>query len=371
MNLGVRVASLGDFSRIVSAIHAAAITSHHWVEAMEAVRSTFASTAAGMMMFEGTTRVIHDASIPPDAESAYRNYYRRVDYVLHAVERGPVGLIRGGAPLIALNARSEFNVDWMRPHQMDGGVFVRLTGGPVPACLAVATPKGSEAFASTEHLQMVSALVPHLQQALRAQDHLKELVHRADDVAEAVQHIRHGVYVVGSAARVIYANHVAESIEASGDGPYVRSGCLGLKNPSAEAALRKAVTIALGDDGAVARSGSSMSCPRIGGERSYILHVLPFTSTPMDGRDPQALVIVIDPHRQTEPAPDVLQRLYGLTRAEAEVALRLTRGDGLKPISDELSVSIATVRTHLAHVFGKTGTHRQAELVRLLLAITP
>jgi hypothetical protein len=33
--------SLSDFSRIVSAIHAAAITPHHWIEAMEAVRCTF------------------------------------------------------------------------------------------------------------------------------------------------------------------------------------------------------------------------------------------------------------------------------------------------------------------------------------------
>lgn len=42
-----------------------------------------------------------------------------------------------------------------------------------------------------------------------------------------------------------------------------------------------------------------------------------------------------------------------------------------KQISDELSVSLATVRTHLQHVFDKTETHRQAELVRLLLVLSP
>jgi DNA-binding CsgD family transcriptional regulator len=49
----------------------------------------------------------------------------------------------------------------------------------------------------------------------------------------------------------------------------------------------------------------------------------------------------------------------------------VTRGEGLKPIADELSLSLATVKTHLRHVFDKTGTHRQAELVRLLLTIDP
>jgi DNA-binding CsgD family transcriptional regulator len=53
------------------------------------------------------------------------------------------------------------------------------------------------------------------------------------------------------------------------------------------------------------------------------------------------------------------------------VALRVARGCGLAPISDELSLSVSTVKTHLQHVFEKTGTHRQAELVRLLLALLP
>jgi DNA-binding CsgD family transcriptional regulator len=34
-------------------------------------------------------------------------------------------------------------------------------------------------------------------------------------------------------------------------------------------------------------------------------------------------------------------------------------------------VSRNTVRTHLAHLFAKTGTSRQAELVRLLMLARP
>jgi DNA-binding CsgD family transcriptional regulator len=49
------------------------------------------------------------------------------------------------------------------------------------------------------------------------------------------------------------------------------------------------------------------------------------------------------------------------------VALRVLGGSGLKPIAEEMSLSLATVRTHLQHVFDKTDTHRQVELIRLLL----
>ncbi|ETZ57294.1 bacterial regulatory s, luxR family protein [Mycobacterium avium MAV_120709_2344] len=87
--------------------------------------------------------------------------------------------------------------------------------------------------------------------------------------------------------------------------------------------------------------------------------------------EPSALVLIKDPERETDSATRLLRRFYRLTEGEAEVALRLTRGAGLKQIADELSVSYETVRTHLQHAFDKTDTHRQAELVGLVLALTP
>jgi DNA-binding CsgD family transcriptional regulator len=84
-----------------------------------------------------------------------------------------------------------------------------------------------------------------------------------------------------------------------------------------------------------------------------------------------ALVLLIDPEDEPEPPAALLRRLYRLTKAEGDVALRAMHGADPKRISDELSVSVTTVRTHLQHVFDKTSTHRQAELVHLLLAISP
>lgn len=80
-----------------------------------------------------------------------------------------------------------------------------------------------------------------------------------------------------------------------------------------------------------------------------------------------ALIVIADPEREPEPEADTLRRLYGLTKTEAEVARRVLGGSGLRPIADEMSLSLPTIRSHLQHVFLKTGTHRQAELVRLLI----
>jgi DNA-binding CsgD family transcriptional regulator len=38
-------------------------------------------------------------------------------------------------------------------------------------------------------------------------------------------------------------------------------------------------------------------------------------------------------------------------------------------VADELRVTLSTARAHLQSVFEKTGTHRQAELVRMLIEL--
>lgn len=362
--------TLDEYSRLVSAIHDAAVTPDHWNAAMTAVRASVGGISAALIVAKNGTRDIKSANLDPDARQAYLEYYREFDYVLDAVEHGPVGATHSGDALVALDPRSQFN-DWLRPHHMDDGLFVRLTDGPQPTCFLVASPKQDDPFTTPERVDVVNALVPHLQQALRTQDHLSGLVHSARDAAEAVDNMRHGVFVVGPSSAVVYANRVAEDIVGTGDGPVVRWGRLGLGVPSADAKLQRCIADAFGDNDSGARHGNSLLCPRAAELRPYVIHVVPFTSVPPDRRQPRALVIVVDPERQAQPHRDLLMHLFGLTPAEAEVALRVLRGDGLRPISDELTLSLATVKTHLQHVFTKTGTHRQAELVRLLLTVTP
>jgi DNA-binding CsgD family transcriptional regulator len=66
-------------------------------------------------------------------------------------------------------------------------------------------------------------------------------------------------------------------------------------------------------------------------------------------------------------AAELLQIYYGLRPAEATLASVLTNGKGLKDAADELHISLNTAKTHLRRIFDKTGTKRQAELVRLVL----
>ena len=62
-----------------------------------------------------------------------------------------------------------------------------------------------------------------------------------------------------------------------------------------------------------------------------------------------ALVLIIDPEDEPEPAAALLRRLYRLTQGEAEVALHMMHGADLKQISEDLSISSATVKAPISN----------------------
>lgn len=172
---------------------------------------------------------------------------------------------------------------------------------------------------------------------------------------------------------MIHLNSAAERILRADDGMHVRSGHIAATSTQADRKLCRALHAALVDADPEIRSGQSFTCERPSGTRPYVIHVLPLRHVGVNdaSTNTTALVLIIDPEQEPETAAALLRWLYGLTNAESQVALRILRGADLKQISEELSVSLPTVRTHLQHVFDKTDTHRQAELVRLLLVLSP
>lgn len=65
---------------------------------------------------------------------------------------------------------------------------------------------------------------------------------------------------------------------------------------------------------------------------------------------------------------DELRLAWGLTPAEARLAHLLLLPLSLQESARHLGISSETARTHLKALFGKTRTHRQAELLVKLLS---
>ncbi|PQD98637.1 hypothetical protein CYL16_21495 [Mycobacterium sp. EPG1] len=360
--------TIEDFSRMVSRVYGAATAPDAWGEAMADIRKVFGSLTAALIEIDGGTRAVKSANLSGDAASEYVGYYRKIDYVLAAVEHSPVGLVRGGRELIALQPRSEFDADWMRPHRLNDGLFVRLCGADRTTSFLVAGDCAAEEFDSPDRARLLTNLIPHLQQALRTERSL-----RAHSVSHETLHmmidcVEHGIVTLDANSAVMQMNRAAAAMLSARDGLEMCAGAVVATDAATGRRLARALAQALGLTAAAAPGGTSLLCPRPSGRRPYVVHIVPCACD--DDRAPCALMVILDPERVPEPPMSVLCRLFGLTRAEALVAARVLRGEGVRAIADEMALSVSTVKTHLQHVFDKTGTHRQAELVRLLLSVS-
>lgn len=98
------------------------------------------------------------------------------------------------------------------------------------------------------------------------------------------------------------------------------------------------------------------------------LSLLVSAGTVEDG-DAKVLLFVQDRNQAAIPPADHLRSLFGLTNAEAELARALVQGRDLAEAAQDCGLTINSARTYLKSVFSKTGTNRQANLVRLLLSV--
>ena len=98
--------------------------------------------------------------------------------------------------------------------------------------------------------------------------------------------------------------------------------------------------------------------------RPLIMSTIP---VPVLGEEePHTVLILIDLDRTPHPHTTALERIFGLTTAEARLAAVLAGGATVAEAAALHKVSVATVRTQLAAIFAKTHTSRQAELVMLV-----
>jgi DNA-binding CsgD family transcriptional regulator len=79
------------------------------------------------------------------------------------------------------------------------------------------------------------------------------------------------------------------------------------------------------------------------------------------------MVVITDPESAKVADQDILRMLFRLTASEATLARLLAEGATLNEAASVLEVSAETVRKRIKAVFDKTGTHRQAELVALII----
>lgn len=258
--------------------------------------------------------------------------------------------------------RSEYYSELPAPYDLHYMISTTITFDHCSATVICSVrPQSFGPFGEAE-LQLFQKLAPHLRRALEIQQKLAFM----EAEREAWDRVPVGCLLLGRSARVLLVNRAAEDMFVRKDGLVYSAGQLSARLPGPASQLRALISTATSDR---LVSGGSVAVPRSTDEAPYVILVAPLPRKQLDwgGHSPVAIVFITDPAAQ--PGIDsALGQLYGLTPAELRLTQALMNGGGLRHAADELSISANTAKTHLQHIFSKTQTKRQAELIRLLAA---
>jgi len=173
---------------------------------------------------------------------------------------------------------------------------------------------------------------------------------------------------------VVHANRAGESQARAGHALRIVQNRLSPTNEDAGSMLARALADGGGFDDKVIANMHSIAMPSGEGE-GLIATILPVgegeRANLMSPRSARWAVFSQSPGSVPRIPGEAFARLYGLTGGELRVVLAVANGMGAKEAAELLGLSEPTVRTHLQRAFEKTGTSRQAELIKLMMASTP
>lgn len=254
--------------------------------------------------------------------------------------------------------QTEFYTDFLRRYDT-----VRMVGTPKIALapdfsleIGVHRGPGSREFSDRE-VGRLQSLTPYLQRALQLRRRLGVGDHLGIERA-VLETLGFGCVICDGNGRVLLANEAARALEGAGR-IVLAASRQDLGAPDAAQSRKLAALIAES-----AAGGSGGALVLTAAARLFAL----VTPLPRRLEDRPGHVLVTLRSEASGPPfdADKLRMLFGLTPAEARLALALAAGRSLAEFGAELRVTENTLRTQIASVLRKTDTANQRELVRIL-----
>ena len=372
------------YDRLVDLLYQGALEQQPWQGALPALREALDSQVASLVLRppsesdrgvilnsvrsagEGTDRPLAD---PNDWEvTAYREQFFSLDPFVNLPPDKVIALadILPDKELMA----SDYYLHYLEPI----GVF-RILGvdtiepGGMVGRLRFSRGRSEPPFATRDR-QLLGRLAPHLRRALQIYARLQRTTSERDVYAGAVDGLSVATIILDEQARLLNSNAMASALLEEADGLSLRGRRLQIAARETNQALQQAVTSIIqaqqrGEPGVV----RALRIRRSPGRSDLGLVVRP---VPASGRgegqaSPCVAVFISDPDLQESASRQTLGELFGLTPAEANLAILLARGLSLAEASGAQNISLHTARAQLKAIFAKTGVSRQAELVRLVL----
>lgn len=363
--------TIDEFNMLVEAIYSAGASPEKWDAVLRQLTVFFSGAAAALHVngLEGAGCTFGaSCNLSPETISEYEQYYHTINPLNVPLTRVGAGMVVPDHALTPRNVirRTEFHNDYCRPHDVEGSLTLILDKSrETISCLGVVRGWNSKEFESDE-VASFKLLAPHIIRAVELHRQLASAREMRNAGLAALDRLEPAVFLLKSEGFLAHCNAAGEMLLRAQNGLTVRGGRIRATNPKAARELDRLIHEAVT---ATSDCGGFMKLPRSSEQQPLSARVLPIRGEDDFFQIPQirAALFVSNPNQRFESGVELIARMHGLTETETRLATALVSGASLQEAADMMQIAKGTARKHLAHIMAKTGAHRQAELISLIL----
>lgn len=375
---------LGDQeSQLISRIYEAALDPSRWCGVLQSIAEICNAAQCTMFFYDAQCRARNFAVAARNKEGIIDKYLQEfIDLEAADFHRQLINLREGEVvtpkDLIRITGKSydqivgdEYMKTFLPKLEFRAGIIL-LHDTMMCSGLGIRNSFGSPLLAQNE-VNFLTHITPHMVQAVKIHNHISSIKQVNQAIQEVLKRINQGVFLLDADLRVIFSNaEAARILEAKNALDIGRYGKLYLSKSGDNEQLQHLLTSLLmfsKNEKAKTRidfAAASANSPR---PLKLTLTRIETTDNELSKEGVAIAVFVSDPDRPNTVSDSYMQQAYALTPTECSIMKSLLKNKNISDIASARGTTLETTRSQLKVILQKTGTHSQAELSRLLLAL--
>jgi DNA-binding CsgD family transcriptional regulator/PAS domain-containing protein len=363
-----------QLSALIADIYDTAFNADSWPRVLEKICAFIPGCASNVFSQDtmcNIAQIHYSWGDNADYVQLYFEKYIKMNPFFPAIAFGEVGHIGLQSDIVPFEEFHEtrFYREWAQPQGYVDCVFCLLDKSESGGAMITVRRDAQNGLVDDEACRRMSLIMPHVRRAVLISRALEHAQAASAELTNLLDRMSAGILLIGAGGRIAYTNQAGDFLLAQNDVLSRKGDMLIVPDPSASLALSGAFAAAQSGDASTDMDGVALPLQGKAGEQ-YLAHVLPLTSG-LRRRvgDTYAAVAAVFVRKASigwaSPAESVA-KLYKLTPSELRVLLAVVEDGGIPQVAESLGISEETAKTHLRHIFEKTGQRRQADLVKLL-----
>ena len=364
-----------ELSALIGDIYDAALDPALWSDVLGRTKRFVGGHAASLLWKDAVAKRGDTYYDDGDVDPVYRRLYFEKYIKLDPCTTGQF-FAQIGEPICTNDVipydefkQTRFYQEWVQPQQLVDFAATMLEKTATSVAFLGVFRHERHGLIDDEARRRIRLLVPHFRRALLIGNLIDLKTAEAASLADTLDGIAAGMFLSDAGGRILHANSAGHAMISAARIFRAESGRLAASDPDTDRTLMDAFAVSGDGHGAIGAKAVAVPLAARDGER-YVAHVLPLSSgARRRAGTSYAAAAALFVHKAALDAispPEVIAKTFRLTPMELRVLLAIVEVGGVPEVAVALGIAESTVKTHLGRAYQKTGTARQAELVKLV-----